>query len=215
MVAPPRARRWFTTGLQRRSRRDGNAGCGRPGRLPRLRRERAARPPRRPARAAPAARHRVGPGAARRPRRLGGAAGGEGGRGGGERGGPARPALPPGRRPRPVGPCLRGWGSRTTPPPSVSGGATWRTTKRSPAARHERALEAELREAAARASSRPRPDRPAPRGCRGGRARGRRGWAGARVERQPTSTGRWPRGRRPARAGRRPRRRSRRRGRPG
>ena len=34
--------------------------------------------------------------------------------------------------PRP-GPCLRGRGSSTRPPPIVSGGASWRSTKRSPA----------------------------------------------------------------------------------
>ena len=33
-----------------------------------------------------------------------------------------------------LGPCLRACGSSTTPPPSVSGGAIWRTTSRSPAA---------------------------------------------------------------------------------
>ena len=48
-----------------------------------------------------------------------------------------------------LGPWRGGSGSSTTPPPSVSGGASERITRRSPRGGHERLLEAELEVAAA------------------------------------------------------------------
>ena len=74
-------------------------------------------------------------------------------RGGRRRGRPAARRRAPARRARAArggragrgsGPWRGGSGSSTTPPPSVSGGASERITRRSPRAGHERLLEAQL-----------------------------------------------------------------------
>ena len=98
----------------------------------------------------------------------------------------APPAAPAGRA---TARGARGAGSSTTPPPSVSGGASDRSTSRSPRERDDRLLQAQLEEARRRA----RRAAPAPRACRGGRATARRRPAARRAwpRRAPRRRGRW------------------------
>ena len=99
-----------------------------------------------------------------------GAAGSGSGAGGGSGSGSPRSSRASRASRSRLGPWRGGSGSSTTPPPSVSGGASDRITSRSPRARHERLLEPELEVAAAELGE----PRRASRACRGGRRRARR-----------------------------------------
>ena len=147
---------------RRRSRRGARSGRGR-ARTTRPASRSARRSPRVPssARAAARARRRAGAPRARAPPGDDGAA-----RGGRRRGARLRRAGRC-RASRSRAAVARGRGSTTTPPPSVSGGAIERTTTRSPARDEQRALQAQLPPPAAS----DRRAAPAPRACRGGRAR--------------------------------------------